>query len=152
MKQKIESGAVKRFILVFLGSLFLQIFCWAMYSYLELNIWFCGLSVIITALLYHFLQVEEETGLSRRCVFFAAILLPFLLGAGITVIQLVKYPQLNLLSASLDGVSPMTELISLYATRLAINGVLLLIFAAIDRSYRENHPPKAHTRREQNET
>lgn len=135
MKQENESGTAKRFIWVFLGSLFLQIFCWAMYSVLSLRIWLCGLSAVITAILYHFLRKEEQTGLSRKGVFFAAILLPFLLGLTVTVVQLVKYPQLSLLSASLDGVSPLTELISLYAARLTLNGIPLLIFAAIDRAF-----------------
>ena len=135
MERKIEFGVVKKFILVFLGSLFVQIFCWGLYSYLELSVWLCGLSVIVSAILYHFLQLEEETGLSRRGVFLAAILLPFLLSAAVTVVQLMKYPQLSLLSASLDGVSPMTELISLYAARLLLNGIPLLIFAAVDKVY-----------------
>ena len=126
---------VKRCILIFLGSLFLQIFCWVMYSLLEMRIWMCGLSALVTALLYHFLQTEEQTGLSRKNVFFAAILAPFVMSLAVTVIQLWKYPNLSLLSASLDGVSPMTETVSLYATRLALNGVLLLIFAAIDRAF-----------------
>ena len=126
---------VKRCILIFLGSLFLQIFCWAMYSLLEMRIWMCGLSALVTALLYHFLQTEEQTGLSRKSVFFAAILAPFVLSLAVTVIQLLKYPNLSLLSSSLDGVSPMTETVSLYATRLALNGVILLIFAAIDRAF-----------------
>ncbi len=135
MERKIESGSVKRFILVFLGSLFVQCFCWAMYSYLSLSVWLCGLSAVVTAILYHFLQAEEETGISRRSVFFAAILTPFLISSAVTVVQLIKYPQLNLLSANLDGVSPMTELISLYAARLMLNGIPLLIFAAVDRAY-----------------
>ena len=126
---------VKRCILIFLGSLFLQIFCWVMYSLLEMRIWMCGLSALVTALLYHFLQTEEQTGLSRKNVFFAAILAPFVMSLAVTVIQLWKYPNLSLLSASLDGVSPMPETVSLYATRLAMNGVLLLIFAAIDRAF-----------------
>ena len=126
---------VKRCILIFLGSLFLQIFCWVMYSLLEMRIWMCGLSALVTALLYHFLQTEEQTGLSRKNVFFAAILAPFVMSLAVTVIQLWKYPNLSLLSASLDGVSPMTETVSLYATRLALNGVILLIFAAIDRAF-----------------
>lgn len=129
---------IKKCILVFLGSLFLQIFCWAMYSIFEIRIWMCGLSVVMTALLYHFLQVEEQTGLSRRSVFFAAILAPFLLSMTVTVTQLVKYPNLNLLSASLDGVSPLTETVSLYMTRLLLNGVILLIFAPIDRAFLRN--------------
>ena len=83
---------VKRCILIFFGSLFLQIFCWAMYSLLEMRIWMCGLSVLVTALLYHFLQTEEQTGLSRKNVFFAAILAPFVLSLAVTVIQLLKYP------------------------------------------------------------
>ena len=126
---------VKRCILIFLGSLFLQIFCWVMYSLLEMRIWMCGLSALVTALLYHFMQTEEQTGLSRKNVFFAAILAPFVMSLAVTVIQLWKYPNLSLLSASLDGVSPMTETVSLYATRLAMNGVILLIFAAIDRAF-----------------
>ena len=130
----ITPEACKQFAILLLGSVFVQVFCWAMYDYLKLKIWMCGLSVIVTALLYHFLQKEEETGLSRRNVFFAVILAPFLLGALVTVIQLIKYPNLTLLSASLDGVSPLTEKISLFATRLAINGVILLIFAAFDRN------------------
>lgn len=136
---------IKKSILVFLGSLFVQIFCWAMYSVLEMGIWMCGLSVLVTALLYHFLQVEEQTGLSRRNVFFAAILAPFLLGVIVTVVQLVKYPSLNLLGASLDGVSPLTETVSLYMTRIAVNGVILLLFAAVDRSFLRKTPPKEHT-------
>ena len=101
-----------------------------------MRIWMCGLSAIVSALLYHFLQKEEQTGLSRRNVFFAAIPAPMLLGTAITVMQLVRHPNLNLLSAELDGVSPLTETVSLYAARLMINGVLLLIFAAADRAFR----------------
>ena len=131
-----ERGEIlKKCIFVFLGSLFLQIFCWAMYSLLEMSIWMCGLSFIMTALLYHFLQVEEQTGLSRSGVFFAAIIAPFMLSVTVSVIQLAKYPNLNLLGASLDGVSPLTESVSLYAARLVINGILLLIFAPIDRTF-----------------
>lgn len=135
MERQIGSGKIKRFMLVFLGSLFVQIFCWAAYSYLKLSIWFCALSAVITALLYHFVQKEEQTGISRRSVFFAAILTPFLLSTAVTVVQLVKYPQLSLLSASLDGVSPMTELTSLYAARLMLNGIVLLLFAAADKAF-----------------
>ena len=127
---------VKRFLLVALGSIFVQVFCWAMYTHLEMNIWMCGISALVTAVLYHFIQIEESTGISRRSVFFAGILTPFLLSVLVTVIQMVKYPQLNLLGASLDGVSPMTETVSLYAARLLINGVILLIFAAVDKRMR----------------
>lgn len=130
------SQMLKKRICVFLGSLFVQCFFWAVYSLLEMRIWMCGLSAIVSALLYHFLQKEEQTGLSRRSVFFAAIPAPMLLGTAITVMQLVRHPNLNLLSAELDGVSPLTETVSLYAARLMINGVLLLIFAAADRAFR----------------
>lgn len=133
---------IKKSILIFLGSLFVQIFCWAMYSVLELELWMCGLSVLVTALLYHFIQVEEQTGLSRRNVFFAGILVPFLLGVTVTAVQLVKYPSLNLLGASLDGVSPLTETVSLYMTRIVVNGVILLLFAAVDRGFLRKHTPK----------
>lgn len=136
-KTGITRETVKRFLLVMLGSVFVQVFCWAVYSYLSLNIWMCGLSVIVTALLYHFMQAEEETGLPRLAVFFAAILLPFASALTITVVHLVRYPQLNLLGANLDGVSAMTETVSLYATRLTINGVVLCVFAGIDRLFRK---------------
>jgi len=136
---------VKKWILLFFGSLFLQIFCWAMYSVLEMSIWLCGLSAVVTALLYHFLQVEEQTGLSRRNVFFSVILAPFAVSVIITILQMMKYPQLSLLSAYLDGVSPMTETVSLYMTRVMINGVLLLIFAPIDRAFRKERSAKDET-------
>ncbi|MBR5372052.1 MAG: hypothetical protein IK130_07540 [Oscillospiraceae bacterium] len=129
---------VRRFLLTACGSIFVQVFCWAIYSYLSMSTWMCGLSVLFTALLYHFVQLNEETGLSRRNVFLAAILLPFLLGAGITVHHLFRYPQLNLLGAELDSVSPLTETVSLYAARLLINGVILCIFAAADRIFRKD--------------
>lgn len=137
---------LKNGICVFMGSLFLQIFFWAMYSLLEMRTWMCGLSAVISAMLYHFLQKETQTGLSRRNVFFAAILLPFLLAVGITVMQLIRYPNLNLLSAALDGVSPLTEIISLYAARLVINGVPLMVFAVIDRAFR-NRSMTEHERK-----
>ncbi len=130
------SQMLKKWICVFLGSLFVQIFFWAIYSLLEMRVWMCGLSAVISALLYHFLQTEEQTGLSRRNVFFAAIFAPFLLALTFSVMQLVRHPNLSLLSAELDGVSPLTETVSLYAARLVVNGILLLIFAAADRAFR----------------
>ena len=129
------SQMLKKWICVFLGSLFVQIFFWAIYSLLEMRVWMCGLSAVISALLYHFLQLEQQTGLSRRNVFFAAIVAPFLLALTVSVMQLVRHPNLSLLSAELDGVSPLTETVSLYAARLVINGILLLIFAAADRAF-----------------
>ena len=117
------SQILKKWICVFLGSLFIQVFFWALYSLLEMRVWMCGLSAVVSAMLYHFLQKEEQTGLSRRNVFFAAIM---------------RYPNLNLLSAALDGVSPLTETVSLYAARLTVNGILLLIFAAFDRTFLQN--------------
>lgn len=130
------SQMLEKWICVFLGSLFVQIVFWAIYSLLEMRVWMCGLSAVISALLYHFLQTEEKTGLSRRNVFFAAILAPFLLALTVSVMQLVRHPNLSLLSAELDGVSPLTETVSLYAARLVVNGILLLIFAAADRAFR----------------
>lgn len=137
---------LKKWISVFLGSLFVQIFFWAIYSVMELRIWMCGLSAVISAMLYHAVQKEEQTGLSCRNVFFAAILLPFLLAAAVTVTQLFRHPHLSLLSAELDGVSPLTETVSLYAARLDINGILLLIFAAADRAFRQNRQDREEIR------
>jgi len=139
-REKTDSarGTVRQFLLAACGSIFVQVFCWAIYSYLSMNIWMCGLSALVTALLYHFVQTDEETGLSRRNMFFAAILIPFLLGAGITVYQMIRYPQLNLLGAELDNVSPLTETVSLYAARLSVNGVILCLFAAADSIFRRN--------------
>lgn len=130
---------LKNFMKVCAGSIFVQIFCWAMYDFLKTQIWMCGLSVIVSAMLYHFLQVEEQTGLSRRNVFFAAILTPFLLGLLVTVTGLIRHPNLSLMGASADGVSPMTELISLHAARLVLNGIVLLLFAAADSVYLHAH-------------
>jgi len=143
-KTGITGEKVKQFFLTALGSIFVQVFCWAVYSYLSLSTWMCILSVTVTALLYHFVQKEEETGLPRTAVFFAAILLPFALSAVITVVQLLRYPQLNLLGAQLDGVSPLTETVSLYAARLTINGGILCIFAAIDRAFRKRKGEMDH--------
>ena len=139
---RITAEACRRFCAVMCGSIFVQIFCWAMYSYLRLSIWMCGLSVIVTALLYHFLQVEEQTGLSRRNVFFAAILVPFVLSAAVTFWMMWRHRNLQHLNANLDGVSEFTEMISLYATRLLINGVVLLIFASVHGVYLMKHPPQ----------
>ena len=144
------SQMLKKWICVFLGSLFVQCFFWAIYSLMEMHVWMCGLSAVITAILYHFIQKEEQTGLSRSNVFFAAILLPFLLAATVTAVQLVRYPNLNLLSAELDGVSPLTETASLYAARLCINGILLLLFAAADRAFLQNRQTKEEIRHEHN--
>ncbi|MBR3267343.1 MAG: hypothetical protein IKI58_01215 [Oscillospiraceae bacterium] len=141
-KSRITAEACKRFGTVMCGSIFVQIFCWALYSYLRLNSWFCCLSAVVTALLYHFLQVEEETGLSRKNVFFAAILCPFLIGALLTGILMYRYRNLQHLSAELDGVSEFTELISLYSARLLMNGAVLLIFAAVHSFYLKKNPPK----------
>ena len=125
--------SVKRFSVLLLGSLFVQIAIWAIYSFLELNMFLCGISAIFTAMLYHGIQLEEETGLSRRGVFFATILTPFLMGVVVTVIMLVRYPDL-----SQTGENPLLQTISLYSARLTINGVVLLLFAFADSCYLRN--------------
>lgn len=132
----------KRFFLTLLGSLFVQCFCWAIYDYLKLSVWLCGLSAVVTAVLYHFVQREEETGLTRAGVFYAAILTPFLLSAIVTVLMLINHPQMTNLSAAVDGVSQTTELISRYSARLLLNGIALLIFAGIHAVWTAAHPPK----------
>jgi hypothetical protein len=146
MKQKngkeSRGTAAKRFVLTVLGSLFVQCFCWALYDYLKLSVWLCGLSAVVTAVLYHFVQREEETGLSRGGVFYAAILTPFLLSAIVTVLVFINHPQMTNLSAAVDGVSQTTELISLYSARLLLNGAALLIFAGIHAVWTAAHPPK----------
>lgn len=123
---------IKRFLQIVAGSIFVQMFFWALYSKLELGTGLCGISALAAAMLYHYLQAEEQTGLSRRNVFFAAVLTPFAAALAITVTQFVRHPNLTLLRADLDGVSPMTELVALYAMRLAINGAVLVVFAAVD--------------------
>ncbi len=125
--------SVKRFSVLLLGSLFVQIAVWAIYSFLELNMLLCGISVIVTAMLYHGIQLEEETGLSRKGVFFATILTPFVIGAAVTVVMLMRYPDL-----SQTGGSPLLQTVSLYGARLTINGVVLLLFAFADSFYLRN--------------
>jgi len=136
---------VKRFFLVLLGSVFVQIFCWVVYDRLNMNVWLCGMPALIAAVLYHYIQKEQQTGLSRKQVFFAAILLPVLLSGGITLVQMLRYNSLNLYGAEADGVSPMTELISLYAARLLISGALLLVFSAGDALWLMRHPQTVNT-------
>lgn len=145
MKQNIAEY-VKRFLLTVLGSLFVQCLCWAIYDYLGLSTWLCGLSAVITAVLYHFIQREEETGLPRGGVFCAAILTPFLLGVTVTVAVFLRHPQIMNTSAALDGVSPFTETLSLYSARLLINGLALMLFALIHAIWTASHPPKERER------
>lgn len=135
-------SAGMRFVLVLAGSLFVQIFCWAVYDRLNMSVWLCGLSAVVTAVLYHFVQLEQGTGLSRKTVFAAAILLPFLLSAGLTAVLLMRHGNLSLSGAPADGVSPMTELTALYSARLLLNGAPLLVFAAADAVFRRKHPAK----------
>lgn len=128
---------IKRFSILLLGSLFVQIVMWAIYSFLQLDTLFCGISVLVTALLYHCIQLEEETGLSRISVFFATILAPFLIGAIATVYILVFYPDL-----SQTGGSSLLQLVSLYGARLTINGAILLLFSLADAFYLKEHQKK----------
>lgn len=121
---------IKKFSILLLGSLFVQIVVWAIYSYLQLDTLFCGISVLVTALLYHCIQLEKETGLSRISVFFAIIFTPFLIGAIATVYILVSYPDF-----SQTGSSSLLQLVSLYGARLTINGAILLLFSLADAFY-----------------
>ena len=66
------SQMLKKWICVFLGSLFVQIFFWAIYSLLEMRVWMCGLSAIVSALLYHFLQKELIQALQYQKSFYQA--------------------------------------------------------------------------------
>ncbi len=129
--------SVKRFSVLLLGSLFVQIAIWAIYSFLKLDIVLCGISVLVTAMLYHGIQLEEETGLSRVGVFFATILTPFLIGLIVTVYMLICYPDL-----SQTGGSELLQMLSLYGARLTINGVILLLFAFADSFYLKDRAEK----------
>lgn len=125
----------KRFVAVFAGSLFVQIVIWAIGSYFDVGAAMCGISALVTALLYHGLQLEGRVGISRFSVFCAAILLPFLLSAVVMLYEMFTHTDLTLSGAELDGVSPLVECIALYATRLTLNGAALLLFAAGDAIY-----------------
>lgn len=121
---------VKKILLLLLGSLFVQIVMWAIYSYLKLDIVFCGISALVTAILYHGIQLEKGMELSRVSVFFATILVPFFIGIVATVYILVQYTDL-----SQTGGSELLQLVSLYGARLTINGAILLLFALADAFY-----------------
>ncbi|MBQ3940700.1 MAG: hypothetical protein II723_06260 [Oscillospiraceae bacterium] len=142
-------SAAERVLLLLAGSLFVQIFCWAVYDHLKLTVWFCGLSAVVTAVLYHFVQRDQGAAGSPKTVFFAAILLPLLLSAALTVTLLLRHRELSLLGAAADGVSPLTELTALYSARLLVNGIPLLIFAAADAVVRRRHPAKERVRHEE---
>ena len=141
--------SAKRFFLVLLVSLFVQVFCWVAYDKLNMNVWLCALPAVIAALLYHFVQLEQKTGLSRKAVFAAAILLPVLLSGGITVVQMLRYNSLNLYGAEADGVSPLTETVSLYTARLLISGALLLVFSVFDALWIARHPMQEKAARDE---
>ncbi len=121
---------VKKILLLLLGSLFVQIAMWAIYSYLKLDIVFCGISALVTAILYHGIQLEKGMELSRVSVFFATIFVPFFIGIVATVYILVQYTDL-----SQTGGSELLQLVSLYGARLTINGAILLLFALADAFY-----------------
>lgn len=141
--------AAKRFFFVLLGSLFVQCFCWAVYDRLNMSVWLCGLPALIAAVLYHAVQMEQKTGLSRKAVFFAAVFVPFLVSGGITVMQMLRHNSLNLYGAEADGVSLLTETVSLYTARLLISGALLLVFSAGDALWLMRHPMKENTPRQE---
>lgn len=148
MSEQSSRGTWMRFPAVLAGSLFVQIFCWAVYDSLNLTVWLCGLSAVVTAMIYHFVQAERGTGLSRKAVFCAAILLPALGSAAVTAMLLMRNKNLSLLGAPADGVSPLTELTALYSARLLLNGIPLLVFAAADAVFRRKHPAKERVHHE----
>ncbi|MBQ5334401.1 MAG: hypothetical protein J6Z45_00475 [Oscillospiraceae bacterium] len=148
MSEQSPRSTLTRFLAVLAGSLFVQLFCWAVYDRLRLTVWLCGLSAVMTAVLYHFVQAEQGTGLSRKAVFCAAILLPALCSAAVTVTLLTRHSGLSLLGAAADGVSPLTEQTALYSARLLLNSVPLLIFAAADAVIRRKHPAKERVHHE----
>ena len=137
---------VKRFLLVLAGSLFVQIFVWAVCQKLEVSAGLFMVSAMVTALLYHGVQVEENTGISRISVFFAAIVTPFLISLLMNLYFILHYPNMTLYSAEADGVAKSTELLAVYAVRLTLNGAILLVFALIDRLFLRG---RATARREQ---
>lgn len=129
----------KRFAAVLAGSLFFQIFVWAICDLLQISAGLFLISALLTALLYHGIQQEEKTGISRLSVFFAAILIPFLCAGLMTVRDILMYPDLNLLGAEADGVSQLREVTALYSARLTINGAILLVFSLIDALFLRKH-------------
>lgn len=136
----------KRFAAVLAGSLFVQIAIWAVCDYLDLSAAFCAVPSLITALLYHGIQQEENTGLSRKNVFFAAVLIPFLAAMAVTGFAIWKTIAQDLGSADMS-------LTAKYAARLCINGVILLVFAWIDRCFlRGKGQPKRRREDEKSES
>lgn len=122
----------KRFLLVLAGSLFIQIFSWAICDYLQISAGLFLLPALITALLYRGIQQENHIGISRISVFIAAVVIPFLFAGILTFRDILMYPNLNLLGAEADGVSKTRELLAVYSARLTINGAILVVFSLID--------------------
>ena len=80
--------------------------------------------------------------LTMFCTVFLMGLLPLLLSAALTVTLLLRHRELSLLGTAADGVSPLTETVSLYSARLTLNGIVLLLFAAADRAFARNRGQK----------
>lgn len=124
----------KKMILVALCSLFLQLLHWGIYQWTSFPARLLFLTPLLLCGVYHVYQSDtlENRGLRRLHVFFGGVLLPLLLSTAISLGMFLYDPDMSLYHPFQEPEGGAAETAALYAGRLMLTSLYLLIFSGID--------------------
>lgn len=123
------------------GSLALQLVYWLIYAVTEFPAVLLAVAPLLLCAIYHAIQHMplEKRKLTRLAVFVSTALLPFVVSVIVSVVCYTRNPDLTVYHAWMDQVRDTEENVALYAGRMTITGVYLVVFAALDVPLQKLH-------------
>ncbi len=125
---------LKHGVIITACSLFAQGVHWFLFEKIAFESALLWLTPLILCMLYHCVMADSGKGkqYSRKMVFFCAVLLPFLIAAGVSLFTWLNYPHLSLYK---DGVLPdgsFPEQLGLMSGRILLTSLYMAVFTLPD--------------------
>ena len=119
---------------IFMMSMFSQWLNWYIYEKMEYGWGYMLLTPLILCFMYHFVQMDagKHGNFSRRFFFLFSVALPLIFSTAVTVLLFIFSPELSIFDSYEEYSGNFIETIAIYAGRIMITSVYLLIFAVID--------------------
>lgn len=124
----------KKIIFVVLCSLFLQLLHWLVYQWTSFSAGLLFLTPLLLCAVYHVYQSDtlENRGLRRLHVFLGGVLIPLLLSGMVSLALFLHDPDMSLYHAFQEPEGNAAETAALYAGRIMLTSLYLLLFSGID--------------------
>ncbi|NLT10402.1 MAG: hypothetical protein GXY08_13040 [Ruminococcus sp.] len=121
-------------LIIAICSIFMQWFLWFVYEKAGYSWGFNLVTPLILCMMYHCVQLDagRQGNFSRRFCFFWGVIVPLIIGVGLTLFLFLRSPDMSPFSPDADYTGKPAEVIAIYSGRIVMTSIYLLIFAVID--------------------